>query len=286
MNTFSDLTNQIPSDVLKQVQPYIGNGLAIFKPRVYIHNVRMVNPDYHFVLPSTTPPPTFIGKKEYEFRKNRMVVLNPDTDIFCRHAVETQEYTSIAIDKQFLTKTASEMGFEKDSGIVFAKVDNPCFTTVRQAIMNLQREISIFGGNLPLMMDSLAIQLSVLLLRETESNFDNKNAAKDNYSYVNRAIDFIQAYYDSNILLDDICHSIHITPYHFIRIFKEKTGLTPHAYLLNVRIENAKKMLEKRECNITEAAYLCGFSAVSHFSTAFKRQVGIAPSEYKKIYSV
>lgn len=286
MNTFFDLTNQIPSDVLKQAQPYIGNGVALFKPRVYIHNVKMVNSDYHIVLPSTIPPPTFIGKKEYEFKKKRMVVLNPNTDIFCRHAVETQEYTSIAIDKQFLTKIASEMGFEKDSGIVFAKVDNPCSTTVRQAIMNFQREISIFGGNLPLMMDSLAIQLSVLLLREAKSNFDHKNAAKDNYSYVNKAIDFMQAYYDSNISLDDICHSIYITPCHFIRIFKEKTGLTPHAYLLNVRIENAKKMLEKRECNVTEAAYLCGFSTLSHFSAVFKRQVGIAPLEYKKIYSV
>lgn len=286
MNAFSNLTDQIPLAVLKQVQAYIGNAVAIFKPPVYIQNVKMVNHDYHFVLPSSDPPPTFIGKKEYGFKKNRMIVLNPDTDVFCRHAVETQPYTSIAIDKQFLAKLANEMGFEKDRNIVFTKVDNPCLPTVRQAIMNLQREISIFGGNLPLMLDSLTIQLGVLLLRETESNFDSKNAAKDNYNYVNKAIDFIQEYYNSNISLDDICHAIHITPYHFIRLFKEETGLTPHVYLLNVRIENAKKMLEKRECTITETAYLCGFSTVSHFSAAFKKQVGIAPLEYKKIYSV
>lgn len=71
MNSFSGLTDQLPSDILKQTRPYIGNAVALFKPRTYIHNLKIVNPDYHFVLPSTVPPPTFICNKEYKFRKNR-----------------------------------------------------------------------------------------------------------------------------------------------------------------------------------------------------------------------
>lgn len=285
MKAFSDLIDQIPPDVVRETQQYIGNGIAIVKPRVYIHNVKMVNPDYYFKLPSTTPPPTFIGKKEYEFGRNRMIVLNPDTDIFCRHAAVTKPYTAITINKRFLVKIANEMGFAKDR-LVFTTVNNPCLAAVRQAVMNLEREIGIFGGSLPLMTDSLEIQLAVLLLRETESNFDNRSTVQDNYSYVNKSMDFMQVYYASNISLADICQAIHITPYHFIRLFKEKTGLTPHAYLLNVRIENAKRLLAKRECNVTEAAHFCGFATVAHFSTAFKRQVGITPLEYKKVYSV
>lgn len=285
MDSFSELIDQIPPDVANQTQQYIGNSIAIVKPQVYIHNIKMVNPDYYFKLPSTTPPPTFIGKKEYEFGRNRIIVLNPDTDIFCRHAAVTKPYTAITIDKRFLAKIASEMGFAKDH-LVFTIVNSPCLASVRQAVTNLEREISIFGGNLPLMMDSLEIQLAILLLRETASNFDNKNTVQDNYSYVNKAMDFIQVYYASNISLADICQAIHITPYHFIRLFKEKTGLTPHAYLLQVRIENAKRLLAKRECNVTEAAQLCGFVTIPHFSAAFKRQVGITPLEYKKIYSV
>lgn len=284
MNSFSGLTDQIPPDILKQTRPYIGNAVALFKPRTYIHNMKIVNPDYHFVLPSTVPPPTFIGNKEYKFRKNRMIVFNPDVEVFCRHAVATEEYTAIAIDAQFLLKIAGEMGFEKDSRIVFTRVDNPCLPNIRQTIIHFQREISIAGG-LPLMLDSIAVQLAVLLLRGLESNFYTKNAAGDNYNYVNKAVDYMQTYYNSNISLDDICRSIHITPYHFIRIFKDETGLTPHAYLLRIRIENAKRMLKRRECAVSEAACFCGFSTVSHFSIAFKNQVGIAPSQYKKNYS-
>ncbi|HWR45852.1 AraC family transcriptional regulator [Sporomusa sp.] len=285
MGDFFSLRSQIPPDIWEQTSNHIGSGIALFKPRVYINNVKMLNPDYHLVLPSTTPPPVLIGKKEYVVSKNRLITFNPGDEVYIRHAVKTKEYTTIAIDKQFLAKIAGELGFEKASGIVFAEVDNPCSTNIRQTIMQLQREISIFGGGLPLMLDSIAIQLVVYLLRETASNFDSKLAAKDNYSYVHKAIDYMQAYYDIPISLDDMCRLLHITPYHFIRLFKEKTGLTPHAFLLKIRMENAKKMLERRECTVAEAAYACGFSTIPHFSAAFKQQTGTAPSEYKKIYS-
>lgn len=285
MGDFPGFTDKIPSDIVKQAQLYIDNQIAIFKPRVYIYNVTLVSPDYNIVLPSTTPPPILIGKKEYEFRKNRLIIFNPDTSLICRKAVATEEYISIAIHKQFLARIACEMGFEKDCSIVFG-IDNPSLPSIRQVINNIQREVSMFGGNLPLMMESMAIQLVVLLLRELESNFGCKDATQGDNSYVNKAIDYMQTYYNSNISIDDICRSIHITPYHFIRIFKEKTGFTPHAYLVRIRIENARKMLDRRECTVGEAAYLCGFSTVSHFSAAFKKQVGIAPSEYKKTYVI
>jgi len=72
------------------------------------------------------------------------------------------------------------------------------------------------------------------------------------------------------------------SPYHFIRVFKSETGTTPYDYLLNSKIEKAKKILEEEEKPITEVCFLCGFFNPSHFSTTFKKKVGISPYKYRR----
>ena len=94
----------------------------------------------------------------------------------------------------------------------------------------------------------------------------------------------MHAYYNSNIKIDDICNQINISPYHFIRMFKAKTGTTPHEYLLGIRVNKAEEMLKKGIYSIEEVARLCGYIDASHFSSYFKRVLGVTPSAYKKKY--
>jgi AraC-like DNA-binding protein len=58
--------------------------------------------------------------------------------------------------------------------------------------------------------------------------------------------------------------------------------MSPSEYLLNVKIEKAKKLLKYTDHAITEICYLCGFSSASYFTQAFKRKTGVSPSYYKK----
>jgi len=70
--------------------------------------------------------------------------------------------------------------------------------------------------------------------------------------------------------------------YSFIRSFKAQIGKTPYEFLLDLKIEKAKKMLASKDYSITEISMICDFSSHSHFTTTFKKKTGISPSEYRK----
>ena len=71
---------------------------------------------------------------------------------------------------------------------------------------------------------------------------------------------------------------------HFRHIFKAATGITPHRYLIDVRLSRAKQLLSHSEDKIDNIALACGFSDCNHFSRVFSQSFGISPTEYRKRY--
>jgi AraC family transcriptional regulator len=68
---------------------------------------------------------------------------------------------------------------------------------------------------------------------------------------------------------------------HFLRSFRQLTGLTPHQYLLQRRLEHALALISTSAQSITTIALRCGFASDSHLSRLFKRTFGVAPSTYR-----
>lgn len=91
----------------------------------------------------------------------------------------------------------------------------------------------------------------------------------------------INTRFRDTISLDDLARVGNMNKYTLVRSFRKTCRLTPHAYLLNARINRAKELL-LRNMMIAEIAAECGFSDQSHFVKTFKAYVGIAPSEYRK----
>lgn len=72
-----------------------------------------------------------------------------------------------------------------------------------------------------------------------------------------------------------------ISEVYFRKLFVKTLSTTPHEYIVNLRIDKAKQMLLEGK-NVSETAFTCGFSNLYYFSGAFKRSVGVSPSEYVK----
>lgn len=88
--------------------------------------------------------------------------------------------------------------------------------------------------------------------------------------------------YTGNYSLQEVSRVANLSPYHFIRVFRAETGKTPYDFLLDVKIEKSKEMLKSVSKTVTDACFGCGFNNISHFTVAFKKRVGVTPSDYRK----
>jgi AraC-like DNA-binding protein len=99
------------------------------------------------------------------------------------------------------------------------------------------------------------------------------------YKRIVQAKLFMDRNYASDIFLDDILDEACFSKFHFIRLFKKIYGLTPHQYLISVRIEKAQHLL-RLNTSVTQTCFEVGFHSVSSFTSLFRKMTGISPSEY------
>lgn len=107
-------------------------------------------------------------------------------------------------------------------------------------------------------------------------------AVNDNHKRsVNRAIQLANDNIRALVSVDDMSSAAGMSPFHFSRKFKAITGISPHQYLLQKRIEQSKKLLAATWRPIAQIAIDCGFSNQAHFSVMFKARVGASPRVYR-----
>jgi AraC family transcriptional regulator len=83
-----------------------------------------------------------------------------------------------------------------------------------------------------------------------------------------------------DIGLVDLANLVHLSPYHFGRLFKQTVGVSPYQYLLQLRIEFAKTLIVGRTGPLSDIAYQLNFSDQAHFSNAFRKATGVSPRQY------
>jgi AraC-like DNA-binding protein len=101
------------------------------------------------------------------------------------------------------------------------------------------------------------------------------------YKRIVQAKLFIDRHFASRIDLDTISDEAYFSKFHFIKLFKGIYGKTPHKYLIKVRIENARRLLQE-DFPVSEVCALVGFDSISSFSGLFKKITGINPSIYQQ----
>lgn len=103
-----------------------------------------------------------------------------------------------------------------------------------------------------------------------------------NYEVISKAKRFIEHHLEEKLTLHDIANSVSLSEYYFHNNFSMATGITPHQYLIECRIEKAKKLLWNTEISMNEIAEKCGFCSQQHFNKIFKKATGISPGNYRK----
>jgi len=99
-----------------------------------------------------------------------------------------------------------------------------------------------------------------------------------------RAAAFIQQHYREPLTNESLAEALHFHPSYIVRCMKMKYGVTPIHYLLEFRLESAKRLLLTTEWTIERIADEVGFRYAPYFSACFKRQVGMSPLLFRKQY--
>lgn len=130
----------------------------------------------------------------------------------------------------------------------------------------------------------LIMELFVLLSRALKMEWENSIKLKSPKlkELIGIAINFIHNNFERDISLGDIARFVFLSPSYFTRAFKEETGMSPINYLLKVRIERAKELLEDTGLKISDIALSVGFSNQQRFNEMFKKYAGLTPLQYRK----
>lgn len=106
---------------------------------------------------------------------------------------------------------------------------------------------------------------------------DDENAE---YNYIDQAINCMKLEYANGIAVQEIAHRLNLNRSYFSAMFKERIGISPQAYLKNLRLEKAAELMTVYQKTPSVAAFSTGYNDVYNFSKMFKRHYGISPRAY------
>jgi AraC-like DNA-binding protein len=106
-------------------------------------------------------------------------------------------------------------------------------------------------------------------------------SSREEPTAVASAKEFVQTHVEEPVTLTQVAQHVHVSPFHFCKLFKKTTGMTLTEYVARVRVEKAKTLLVDPSLRISEVVYAAGFGSIPRFNSVFKRYVGVPPTQYR-----
>lgn len=229
-----------------------------------------------------------IEQKVYSVSEGDLIVINPGVlhqSLVSNPENPTTEAVVGFTDIQFVGFSANEVPLPEDGAVIHTQGE------LRQKLFkiftSMDAENVVRRTGRYYMLKSYLMQALLLLVREqtepiavtTGCSFKSVNKKY----VVEQMIEYFEDHYAEKISLDQIADNTYLSTVYVSKIFKAETGDTPIRYLINIRLEKAKELLENGwEGSIQEVAMEVGYDDAYHFSKLFKKRYGVSPSKVLK----
>jgi AraC family transcriptional regulator len=156
----------------------------------------------------------------------------------------------------------------------------------RELALSMLAEAEAHGPGARMYVESAAAVLALRLLRMGGASIraaGSRSGLPD--VILRRAKEYLHEQMSRNPGVAELAAAVGMNVHHFSRMFKRSTGLAPHQYLNDVRLERAKQLLADGRTTIIEIGYETGFASPSQFSAFFRKRTGLTPSQYRRAVS-
>lgn len=218
-----------------------------------------------------------INERQGDIKKRDLVILNPET------ALEISPLRKIEWIKISLSGILFTSSLEIDSSSQMFITEDKSQSIKRYLDLAILEDTHRFRGT-ELILKKLLESIMVHVLRNNELSIKDASVQVKN-DEIERIQQYIRQNYSQKITLDDLSNHVGINKYYLIRLFKQKTGLSPIDYLIHVRLAEAEKLLSTSDVTISKISDMVGFHSPSHFSKTFKESNHCTPSAFRKKHS-
>lgn len=122
----------------------------------------------------------------------------------------------------------------------------------------------------------------IVLLSRHYSNLEATEAKS--LVRIGKVIDFLENNYAEKVYIDHLAEMAFMSPRNFQRIFKKALGETPSNYIMQIRLQKARKLLRTSDITMAEVAHTCGFTDDKYFIKCFKKTFNITPVKFRMRY--
>jgi AraC family transcriptional regulator len=184
----------------------------------------------------------------------------------------------VALDPVFVSQTAADLEVHPDRVelVEHRGVTDPVLLHI---VMALRDGLQAGRADDPMYGEGLSLALAVHLLRAYGGIAVGSENAQGGLSREKliRAIEYIQDTFETGLTVATIARTVHMSPYHFARLFKQSTGKSPYRYVMQARAKKAKELLTSGKFSIIEIAHRLGFADQSHLTRQLKHTFGVTP---------
>lgn len=202
------------------------------------------------------------------------VTINPNNIHSCNPILGNWSYRMLFVNTDWVSRLQSEM-------LGIDNVDYQPFTDILHRSPQAYQQFQILFASLLSEPNSLLAES--LLIQYLQQYFFVKKLEKSDSVNIRRVKELISDQLNINHSLDDLAKASGLSRYHLIRSFKQRYGLSPHAYQLDERIKHAKTLLKSGH-SLIDTSHLLGFADQSHLQRNFKKRLAITPKQYQSYF--